>query len=218
MNELNAVQMVAVWALPVLFAITVHEVAHGWVARALGDPTAMMLGRLTLNPVKHVDPIGTIVVPVVLLLMHLPMFGWAKPVPVTWENLKKPKRDMALVAAAGPGANLAMALLWALIMKAGITMSAGELDWLGRPLAYMGFAGIQINVVLMILNLLPLPPLDGGRILTGVLPGPLAWKVSRIEPYGFIILLLLLTTGLLGKVLNTPIDGMLRIIFNVFKL
>ncbi len=218
MNELNEVQMVAVWALPVLFAITVHEVAHGWVARLLGDPTAMMLGRLTLNPAKHLDPIGTVVVPIVLLVMHMPMFGWAKPVPVTWENLKRPKRDMALVAAAGPGANLVMALLWALIMKAGLVLSSGDLVWLGRPLAYMGFAGIQINIVLMILNLLPLPPLDGGRILTGILPGPLAWKVGRIEPYGFIILLLLLTTGILSKVLDPPIDGMLRVIFNIFRL
>lgn len=218
MNELNEVQMVAVWALPVLFAITVHEVAHGWVARALGDPTAMMLGRLTLNPVKHVDPVGTVVVPILLLVMHMPMFGWAKPVPVTWENLKRPKRDMALVAAAGPGANLIMALMWALIMKGGIVMSGGEWVWLGQPLAYMGFAGIQINIVLMILNLLPLPPLDGGRILTGVLPGPLAWKVGRVEPYGFVILLVLLTTGILSKVLDPPVDGMMRAIFSIFKL
>lgn len=218
MNELNTVQTIAVWALPVLFAITVHEVAHGWVARQLGDPTAMMLGRLTLNPAKHVDPIGTLLVPLVLLLMHLPMFGWAKPVPVTWDNLKKPKRDMALVAAAGPGANLLMALVWAGVMKLGLTLGGGANAWLGQPLAYMGFAGIQINVVLMVLNLLPLPPLDGGRILTGVLPGPLAWKVSRIEPYGFIILLVLLASGLLGALLNTPINGVVKTIFGLFKL
>lgn len=218
MNELNTIQTIAVWALPVLFAITVHEVAHGWVARQLGDPTAMMLGRLTLNPVKHVDPMGTLVVPLILLVMQLPMFGWAKPVPVTWDNLKKPKRDMALVAAAGPGANLLMALMWAGVMKLGIVLGSGANAWLGQPLTYMGFAGIQINVVLMILNLLPLPPLDGGRILTGVLPGPLSWKVSRIEPYGFIILLLLLASGVLGALLNTPINGVVKAIFSLFQL
>lgn len=214
------VQKVAVWALPILFAITVHEVAHGWVAKRLGDPTAMMLGRLTLNPVKHVDPIGTFLVPFALMLMHLPIFGWAKPVPVTWENLRHPKRDMALVAVAGPVANLLMALLWAVVMRVGLGMGmgAGELAWLGRPLAYMGFAGIQINVMLMVLNLLPLPPLDGGRVMAGVLPGPLSWKFSRIEPYGFFILLGLLWTGLLSYVLNPPIDGLIKLIFSIFKL
>jgi Zn-dependent protease len=178
----------------------------------------MMLGRLTLNPAKHVDPVGTLVVPILLLVMHLPVFGWAKPVPVTWDNLKKPKRDMALVAAAGPGANLLMALAWAVVMRVGIELSAGELVTVGRPLAYMGFAGIQINIVLMVLNLLPLPPLDGGRILTGILPGPLAWKVSRIEPYGFIILLGLLATGLLGRLIGTPIDGLRNVIVRLVGL
>lgn len=210
-------QKVAVWALPILFAITVHEVAHGWVAKRLGDPTAMMLGRLTLNPVKHVDPIGTFLVPFALMLMHLPIFGWAKPVPVTWENLRHPKRDMALVALAGPGANLMMALLWAMVMRAGFEMGGGELAWLGRPLTYMGIAGIEINVVLMVLNLLPLPPLDGGRVLAGVLPGPWSWQLNRIEPYGFFILLGLLWTGLLSYVLNPPISGLIKLIFSLFK-
>lgn len=209
-------QKVAVWALPILFAITVHEVAHGWVAKRLGDPTAMMLGRLTLNPVKHVDPIGTFLVPLVLMLMHLPIFGWAKPVPVTWENLRHPKRDMALVALAGPGANLMMAVLWAIIMRVGFEMG-GELAWLGQPLTYMGIAGIQINVMLMVLNLLPLPPLDGGRVLAGVLPGPWSWQLNRIEPYGFFILLGLLWTGLLSYVLNPPISGLIKLIFSLFK-
>lgn len=212
------VQKVAVWALPILFAITVHEVAHGWVAKRLGDPTAMMLGRLTLNPMKHVDPIGTFLVPFALMLMHLPIFGWAKPVPVTWENLRHPKRDMALVAAAGPVANLLMALMWAGLMRIGLEIGSGEMAWLGRPLAYMGFAGIEINIVLMVLNLLPLPPLDGGRVLAGVLPGPLSWKLSRIEPYGFFILLGLLWTGLLSYVLNPPIEGLIKLIFSIFKL
>lgn len=203
MDDLTLVQRVVVWALPVLFAITVHEVAHGWVARQLGDPTAMMLGRLTLNPLKHIDPIGTVVVPLALLMLGGFIFGWAKPVPVTWENLKQPKRDMALVAIAGPLANLLMAVLWALIMKLGFMLGTGypSLAW---PLIYMGGAGIAINVVLMLLNLLPIPPLDGGRVLTGLLPGPWAWQLSRLEPYGLMILVLLLATGMLGRILGPP--------------
>lgn len=211
MQELNMVQIVAVAALPVLFAITVHEVAHGWVAKKLGDPTAMMLGRLTLNPLKHIDPIGTIVVPVVLLLTTGFMFGWAKPVPVTWANLRNPKRDMALVAVAGPASNLLMAIGWALIMKLGY-MLGGTLDWLAWPLVKMAEIGIIINLILMILNLLPVPPLDGGRVLSGLLPGPWAWKLSRIEPYGLIIMVVLMVTGLLGKILLPPmmfIEGLL---------
>jgi Zn-dependent protease len=205
MDDLTTMQRIAVWALPVLFAITVHEVAHGWVARRLGDPTAMMLGRLTLNPLKHIDPIGTIVVPTVLLLMGGFIFGWAKPVPVTWENLKNPKRDMALVAVAGPLSNLLMAIGWALIMKLGFMLGA-DAQWLAWPLIYMGGAGIVINAILMLLNLLPIPPLDGGRVLAGVLPGPWAWKLNRIEPYGLIILVLLLATGMLGKILGPSLQ------------
>lgn len=203
MDELNLAQKIAVWLLPVLFAITVHEVAHGWVARLLGDPTAMMLGRLSLNPIKHIDPLGTILVPGMMLL--LPggfIFGWAKPVPVTWENLRSPKRDMALVALAGPSANLAMALLWVVALKLGaVLLVDGTVSWVAKPLIYMGVAGIFINTILLSLNLLPLPPLDGGRIVTGILPGPMAAKFGRIEPYGLLILLLLLFSGVLGKIL-----------------
>lgn len=205
MDELTTVQRVAVWALPVLFAITVHEAAHGWVAKKLGDPTAMMLGRLTLNPIKHIDPIGTVVVPIALMLMGGVIFGWAKPVPVTWENLKNPRRDMALVAMAGPLSNLLMAILWALIMKLGFVISA-SMPSLAWPLIYMGSAGIVINVILMLLNLLPIPPLDGGRVLAGLLPGPWAWKLGRIEPYGLFIMLALLVTGMLGAILGPPIQ------------
>jgi Zn-dependent protease len=214
MDELNLVQRIAVWALPVLFAITVHEVAHGWVARKLGDPTAMMLGRLTLNPLKHIDPIGTVVVPLALMFMGGFIFGWAKPVPVTWENLRNPKRDMALVAVAGPLANLAMAIIWALIMKLGFSLG-GSASWLAWPLIYMGGAGITINAVLMLLNLLPIPPLDGGRVLVGLLPGPAAWQVSRIEPYGFMILLLLLVTGMLGKILGPMLGTLEMALFSI---
>jgi Zn-dependent protease len=204
MQDLNMVQLIAVWAIPVLFAITVHEVAHGWVAKKLGDPTAMMLGRLTLNPLKHIDLIGTVAVPLALVLMGGFIFGWAKPVPVTWANLKNPKRDMALVALAGPGANLVMAIGWALIMKLGF-MLGNEFSWLAWPLIYMGGAGIAINGILMLLNLLPIPPLDGGRVLAGLLPGPWAWKLSRIEPYGLMIIVGLMVTGMLGKILGSPL-------------
>ncbi|MBL1275042.1 MAG: site-2 protease family protein [Ectothiorhodospiraceae bacterium] len=217
MEELTTIQRVAVWALPVLFAITVHEVAHGWVAKKLGDPTAMMMGRLTLNPIKHIDPFGTVVVPIALVLMGGFIFGWAKPVPVTWENLRKPKRDMALVAIAGPLSNLLMAILWALIMKLG-TMLGGDYRWLALPLIYMGGAGIAINAVLMLLNLLPVPPLDGSRVLAGLLPGPWAWKLSRIEPYGLMIMVVLLVTGILGKILGPAMHMFEVMLYNLVGL
>jgi len=197
MLDLSLVQKISVWIVPVLLAITVHEVAHGWVASLLGDKTAMMLGRLTLNPLKHVDPMGTILIPGMLLLLQTGfIFGYAKPVPVTWQNLRNPKRDMALVAAAGPAANLLLAIGWALLMRVGLLLGDQ-----GLALIYMGVAGISINTILMVLNLLPLPPLDGGRVLTGLLPGPWAYRLSRIEPYGFFILIALLVTGLLGLIL-----------------
>jgi len=208
MDELTLIERIAIWALPVLFAITVHEVAHGWVARQLGDPTAMMLGRLTLNPIKHIDPVGTILVPGTLLFLGGFLFGWARPVPVTWENLRHPKRDMAVVAIAGPVANLLMALGWVMVVKLGVGMLSTS-ESFALSAVYMGIAGIFINVILMTLNLLPLPPLDGGRVLVGLLPGPLAWRVSRVEPYGFIILLALLVSGLLGSIL-WPVISLLQ--------
>jgi len=216
-NELSLLQKILVWAPPVLFAITFHELAHGWMARRLGDPTAEMLGRLTLNPIKHVDPIGTVLVPTVLLLAGGFIFGWAKPVPVTWENLKNPKRDMALVAIAGPAANLLMIIFWAALVKLAVIL-AGPLDWVAQPLAYMGGAGVVINSILMILNLLPLPPLDGSRVLSAMLPGPMAWQLSRIEPYGLIILLVLLISGLLGKWLWPLILGLQQLVYHFVGL
>jgi len=200
METVNLVQRIAIWALPVLFAITVHEVAHGWVALKLGDRTALMLGRLTLNPLKHVDPIGTLLVPAIMLMVGGFVFGWAKPVPVTWENLHNPKRDMTLVALAGPLANLLMVILWAGLMRLGIILVDAS-PWLAEPIIYMAVAGVFINTILMVLNLIPLPPLDGGRIVTGLLPGPLSWQFSRIEPYGFLILLILFFTHILGKLM-----------------
>ena len=194
MPDLSLVQKIAIWVVPVLLGITVHEVAHGWIARKLGDNTAFMLGRLTLNPLKHVDPMGTILIPGMLLLLQAGfIFGYAKPVPINWKNLRHPKRDMALVAVAGPVANLLMAVGWALLLRLGTSLGDS-----GMALVYMGVAGIIINAILMMLNLLPLPPLDGGRVLTGLLPGPWAYKFSRIEPYGFFILIGLLVTGVLG--------------------
>ena len=202
MQELNSLQVFAVAILPVLFAITVHEVAHGWVAKQLGDPTAQRLGRLTLNPVKHIDPVGTLLVPGLLLLLKSGfLFGWAKPVPVTWENLRHPKRDMIFVAAAGPAANLLMALLWGLVAKLS-TLAPPDWAWAATPMQLMGEIGIFINVLLMVFNLLPLPPLDGGRVAVGLLPGPWAWQLSRVEPYGFFILLGLMITGVLWVIIR----------------
>ena len=197
MPDLSLVQKIAIWIVPVLLGITVHEVAHGWIARKLGDDTAFMLGRLTLNPLKHVDPMGTILIPGMLLLLQTGfIFGYAKPVPINWKKLRQPKRDMALVAVAGPVSNLLMAVAWALLLRLGLLLGDN-----GLALVYMGVAGITINAILMVLNLLPLPPLDGGRVLTGLLPGPWAYQFSRIEPYGFFILIGLLVTGILGLIL-----------------
>ncbi len=208
LQALTPPQLISILVLPVLFAIIVHEVAHGWVAKRLGDPTAQRLGRLTLNPIKHIDPIGTILVPAVLLLLHTGfIFGWAKPVPITWENLRHPKRDMAIVAAAGPAANLLMALFWGLVVKIGTLLPPAAL-WVSKPLQFMGLGGIAVNVLLMVFNLLPLPPLDGGRVAVGLLPGRWAWRLSRLEPYGFMILLALMLTGVLWIVIG-PVGNFL---------
>jgi Zn-dependent protease len=210
------VQLIAVLALPLLFAITVHEAAHGWVANRLGDHTALMLGRVTFNPIKHVDPVGTVIVPLAILLLSSLggttfLFGWAKPVPVDWRKLNHPRRDMALVALAGPGANLLMALFWGLMIKLGV-MLIGTSDWVAMPLVYMGAAGVLINLVLMTLNLFPLLPLDGGRVIASLLPPRLARGFSRLEPYGLIILLLLVFTGILARLLMPAIAISLAVI------
>ena len=212
LSSLSLPQLVSVLVIPVLFAIIVHEVAHGWVAKLLGDPTAERLGRLTLNPLKHIDPVGTVLVPGLLLLLRTGfVFGWAKPVPVTWENLRRPKRDMAIVAAAGPAANLVMALGWGLLAKLGESLPM-DAHWLAEPLVYMGLGGILANVLLMSFNLLPLPPLDGGRVAAGLLPGPLAWQLSRIEPYGFFILIGLMLLGVLGYLIWPVAEITVRLI------
>lgn len=207
--DLNLAQIAVAAVIPVLFAITLHEVAHGWAARYFGDDTAFVMGRLSLNPIKHVDPVGTVALPAGLLVLGymtgslIPIFGWAKPVPVQFGNLRKPKPDMIWVALAGPGTNLAMAVFWALIAGgAGLLFPAGSLAF--AFLVTMGVIGIYINLILMILNLLPLPPLDGGRVAVGLLPqGPSRW-VSYLEPFGLPILLILLFTGALGYILIHP--------------
>ena len=195
----SIIQGFAIWTVPVVFAITVHEVAHGWVARAFGDPTAAQLGRLTLNPVKHIDPVGTIVVPAVLLMLGGFVFGWAKPVPVVQGNLRNPRKDMAIVALAGPASNLVMALMWAVLLKLALLNGAEGFWWWAQE---MGKAGIIINLILMVLNLFPIPPLDGSRVIAGVLPEQGARFLDKIEPYGFFVLVGLLATGVLGVILS----------------
>jgi len=215
--ELTIVQKIAVWAIPLLFAITAHEVAHGWVASLCGDQTARLSGRLTLNPLKHIDLMGTIVVPLLMLTISNFIFGWAKPVPVDGRNMRHPRRDMIWVAAAGPMSNLVMALIWAAIAKSSLYLPASY-DWLSVPLSLMGEAGIIINVVLAVLNFFPLPPLDGGRILTNLLPPRIAWEFSRIEPYSFFILILLLMTGVLSFVMSPLVYGLVHGIMGLFGL
>lgn len=198
------IQAITVYAIPVLLAITLHEAAHGYVARMFGDSTAYMLGRVTLNPVKHIDPVGTILVPLAIVLVSKLsggagfLFGWAKPVPVNFANLRHPKRDMIWVAAAGPGSNFVQALLWALVLG----LAAGGGLMASSALGKMAYWGIQINLMLMALNLLPIPPLDGGRILVGLLPDRASAAVARIEPYGFFVILALLAAGLLDNLMR----------------
>jgi Zn-dependent protease len=203
---LNIYQKIAILALPILFAITVHEAAHGWMAKRLGDRTAEMLGRVTLNPLKHIDPIGTVLVPLVVFFMSGFVFGWAKPVPVNYRNLHNIRRDTALVALAGPGANLVMALLWSLAILLGVAL-LDSWEWAAVPLMLMGVGGVLFNTVLMALNMLPILPLDGGRVLNSLLPPRLALVYSRLEGVGLIIVVLLLASGLLGYVL-WPLVGL----------
>ena len=215
MDELSVIQRIAVWILPVIFAITVHEVAHGWVAKKYGDNTASRLGRLTLNPVKHVDLFGTLIVPGLLLMTGTGfIFGWAKPVPVDSRNFKRPLQDMAIVALAGPVSNLIMALIWALIIRLGIFIGTNA-EAISLPLIYTGVAGISINLVLAMINLLPIPPLDGSRILTGILPNYWAWQYNRLERYGFILLLVLLYTKILNVILEYPLFIAQKLFFSI---
>ncbi|WP_411879375.1 site-2 protease family protein [Polaromonas sp. YR568] len=202
MDIANLIQTVAIYALPVLFAITVHEAAHGYVARHFGDNTAYMMGRLTLNPLKHIDPIGTILMPLLLYFATAGtfLFGYAKPVPVQFGNLRNPKRDMIWVALAGPGANLAQALLWGILFY--VLAGAGMTE---PFFVKMCQAGILTNVVMFVFNLFPLPPLDGGRVLVGLLPYKQALLVSRVEPWGFFIVMALVISGVISNLWMRPL-------------
>jgi Zn-dependent protease len=215
MDYAQIAQQIAVYALPVLLAITLHEAAHGYVARSLGDLTAHRAGRITLNPLRHVDPVGTVLVPAAMLLAAGFLFGWARPVPVNFAALRSPKRDMFWVAAAGPASNLAMALVWTALLAFGAAlMPPAAAEWFVKVCA----AGMLVNVILAILNLLPLPPLDGGRIAVSLLPPGLAGHYARVEPYGLLILIALLLTGLLGAIVWPPIRYTMTALCALFGL
>ena len=205
MDFANLIQTVAIYALPVLFAITVHEAAHGYAARYFGDPTAHMLGRISLNPMRHIDPVGTILMPLLLYFATSGafLFGYAKPVPVNFGRLRNPKRDMVWVALAGPGANLAMAIGWTVLAYMLVALGTEE-----RFFLEMAQAGMLVNLVMFAFNLFPLPPLDGGRILVGLLPMRQAVAVSRVEPYGFFIVLALVVSGVVGGLWLRPLMGL----------
>lgn len=213
MQNLNLIQSILLFAVPAVFAITVHEAAHGFAARHFGDRTAEVLGRLTLNPLKHIDPIGTVLVPLGLLVMSkttgapLVLFGWAKPVPVGFRNLRNPQRDMALVAAAGPASNLAMALGWTAIFAA--AKAAGGVLPSADLLAYMAYFGMFFNVILAVFNMMPIPPLDGGRVVSGLLPPKAAMSFDRIEPFGMMIIIALLVSGFLWQIVGPIVSAVI---------
>ncbi|MBT3918553.1 MAG: site-2 protease family protein [Nitrosomonadales bacterium] len=211
--DLTIIQKFAAYSLPIIFAITVHEAAHGYAAKYFGDMTAFHLKRISLNPLRHIDPLGTIILPAALFFLQAGfIFGWAKPVPVNFSNLRNPKKDMIWVALAGPGANLLMAIFWTIVYSNQLLFPSIGQSFVG----VMAVAGIQINIVLMALNLLPLPPLDGGRVAVGLLPYPWASKLAGLERYGFFILIFLLATGLLGAILSPLIRISQSIISTIF--
>lgn len=209
------IQTVAIAAIPILFAITVHEAMHGYAARHFGDMTAWQQGRISLNPLRHIDPLGTIVLPILTLWLGGVLFGWAKPVPVNFGALRHPKRDMMWVALAGPLSNLAMALGWGLAAKLALGMQG---NYYAEPLMQMAEIGIRINVVLIALNMLPLPPLDGGRVAVSLLPHRQAYTLARLEPYGMFILIFMAMTPLLGWILTPPVNALEWLIASVLDL
>jgi Zn-dependent protease len=219
----ETIQQIALWALPVLVAIVFHEVAHGWVANRLGDPTAARMGRLTLNPIAHIDPIGTILLPALLIISNAPfLFGYAKPVPVNFQNLNNPKRDMVWVALAGPVTNLLLALGCVLVLGTGLGLmgngtnaSSSALVDFFAPVVLMAKNGVLINIVLAVFNALPLPPLDGGRVAVGLLPEPASSILGRVEPFGFLILIVLLMTHALDKIIGPPVEFLITLYFKL---
>ena len=212
----DTIYQIATWALPILLAITLHEYAHGWVANKLGDNTAKALGRLTINPIKHIDPIGTILIPGILLLIGSSfLFGYAKPIPVNALNLKNIRKDMAIIAIAGPLSNLFMAFAWGFIMLFATYGIFGDVA-IAKGFYDMGKNGVLINVLLMVLNLLPIPPLDGAKVLSGFVPKNIANTLDRVEPYGFFILIGLLFLGILNKIMLPIMIPILAIIYSIF--
>jgi Zn-dependent protease len=217
---MHLIQVMAIYALPVIFAITLHEAAHGYVAKYFGDMTAYSQGRVSLNPVRHIDPVGTVILPLVLLAVSKLfgggfIFGWAKPVPVNFGNLRHPKRDMLWVAAAGPAANFVMAIFWVLMVKLSFTDLLGSFS---LPLALMGAAGVLVNAIFMVLNLLPIPPLDGGRIVVSLLPHRQAYQFSRIEPYGFFIIIGLMLLKILDYVMWPLVAITIQVVAAIFDV
>ncbi len=207
------IQIIAIAAIPILFAITLHEAAHGYVARHFGDMTAERAGRIILNPIRHIDPIGTVLLPILTLALGGVIFGWAKPVPVNFGGLRHPKKDMLWVALAGPASNLVMACAWALIAKLAFALQD---NYFAEPLMDMAQYGIRINVVLIALNMLPLPPLDGGRVAVSLLPHRQAYQLAKLEPYGMFILIFLAMTPLLGMILLPVAQVLTGLIATVF--
>jgi Zn-dependent protease len=209
------IQAISLAAIPILFAITLHEAAHGYVARHFGDMTAHAQGRISLNPMRHIDPVGTVLLPLLTLVLGGVLFGWAKPVPVNFGALRYPKKDMLWVAIAGPAANLAMAIGWALLYKMGWSMPD---NYFAEPLMGMAMYGIKINLVLMVLNLLPLPPLDGGRVAISLLPHRQAYELSKIEPYGMFILIFMAVTPVLGWILSPLVGWFYQVLLSSFGI
>ncbi|MFY7698497.1 MAG: site-2 protease family protein [Legionella sp.] len=218
MLTLTIIQKIAVWTIPLLLAITLHEAAHAWAANRLGDNTAKALGRLSFNPFHHIDPIGTLCVPILIgiLSQFSFIFGWAKPIPINWHQLNDPKRDIALVAVAGPLANILMAIIWMAVFKIAINFNPHE-STIALFFLLSAQAGLLINLILAIMNLLPIPPLDGSRILVSMLSPKQAATYLKIEPYGFMILLLLCVTGILGWLLNPALIGCLQLLEIIFN-
>ena len=212
MEELTIIQKITAYAIPIIFAITVHEAAHGYAARYFGDMTAHYLGRITLNPLKHIDPVGTIILPALTVMLGGILFGWAKPVPVNFSNLRNPKKNMMWVALAGPLSNLLMAIFWTFIYARIQLFPDSSIFFL----QVMALAGIQINLILMVLNMLPIPPLDGGRVAVSLLPYPWSSYIENLERYGLFIIIFLLFSGVLGSILSPIINISKSIIFTIF--